>query len=93
MLRTLLTLTLLSGLLFSASHYTVRLAVYKNSEKLHKILKKYPPALKETIRTYKRGTLTYAYTLPTKDKNTLETLLPAYKKIFKDAYIQPTHLQ
>jgi len=93
MLRTLLSLTLLSGILFASSNYTVRLAVYKNSKKLQKILEKYPPALKETVRTYKKGTLIYAYTLPTEDKKTLQTLLPAYKKVFKDAYIQPTRLK
>jgi hypothetical protein len=93
MLRTLLTLTLLSGMLFASTNYTVRLAVFKNSKKLHKVLEKYPPALKETVKTYKKGTLVYAYTLPTEDKDTLQVLLPAYKKVFKDAYIQPTRLK
>jgi len=93
MLRTFLSLALLSGILFASSNYTVRLAVYKNSKKLHKVLKKYPPALKETVRTYKKGVLTYAYTLPTEDRDTLQALLPAYKKVFQDAYIQPTRLK
>jgi len=93
MLRTLLTFTLLSGMLFASTNYTVRLAVFKNTTKLNKILDQYPPALRETVKTYKKGALTYAYTLPTQDKDTLKTLLPAYRKVFKDAYIQPTRLK
>jgi len=93
MLRTLLTFTLLSGILFASSNYTVRLAVYKHSKKLNKVLEAYPPALKETVKTYKKGDLTYAYTIPTQDKTTLKKLLPEYKKVFKDAYIQPTRLK
>ena len=93
MLRTLLAFTLLSGILFASTNYTVRLAVFKNSNKLNKVLKSYPPALKETVKTYRKGKLTYAYTIPTTDKTTLKTLLPAYRKVFKDAYIQPTKLK
>jgi hypothetical protein len=93
MLRSLLAFTLLSGILFASSNYTVRLAVYKNSKKLNTALEAYPPALKETVRTYKKKKLTYAYTIPTQDKATLKKLLPAYKKVFKDAYIQPTRLK
>jgi hypothetical protein len=54
-------------------------------------INQYPPALKKTIRTYKKHGLTYAYTIPTTDIVTLKKLLPAYKKIFTDAYIQTTH--
>ena len=93
MLRTLLAFTLLSGILFASTNYTVRLAVFKNSNKLNKVLESYPPALKETVKTYRKGKLTYAYTLPTQDKATLKKLLPAYQKVFKDAYIQPTRLK
>ncbi len=93
MLRTFLTLTLLSSILLASSNYTVRLAVFKNSKKLNKVLKAYPPALRETVKTYQKAGLTYAYTLPTADKATLKTLLPAYKKVFSDAYIQPTRLK
>ena len=93
MLRFLSLSIFLSVFLFATTNYTVRLAVYSNSEKLNKALKAYPPALKETVRIYKKNGLTYAYTLPTTDKETLKTLLPAYKKVFKDAYIQPTRLK
>jgi len=90
--KTLLFLSL-SGFLFASSNYTVRLAVYKNPAKLTQALELYPPALKKTIRTYKKKGFTYAYTLPTTDKKTLKRLLPAYRKVFKDAYIQPTRLK
>jgi hypothetical protein len=93
MLRTLLTFTLLSGIIFASTNYTVRLAVFKNTKKLDKVLESYPPALRDTIKTYKRGNLTYAYTIPTSDRTTLKTLLPAYQKVFSDAYIQPTRLK
>lgn len=94
MLRTLFIITLLSSFLFSASHYTVRLAVYKSTKRLHKAVEKFPPALRDTVKTYKRRGLTYAYTIPTTDKVTLKKLLPSYKKVFHDAYIQPTrHLK
>jgi len=93
MLRTLLTFTLLSGILLASTNYTVRLAVFKNTQKLNKVLASYPPALRETVKTYKKGNLTYAYTIPTADKTTLKTLLPAYRKVFSDAYIQPTRLK
>lgn len=93
MLRIFLTLTLLSNILLASSNYTVRLAVFKNTQKLNKVLESYPPALRGTIKTYKKGNLTYVYTIPTADKMTLKTLLPAYKKVFTDAYIQPTRLK
>ncbi len=93
MLRTLSTLLLLSTFVFASSNYTVRIAVFKDASKLHKILKKYPPALQKTIKTYNRKGFTYAHTIPTSDKVTLKKLLPAYKKVFKDAYIQPTRLK
>ena len=91
--RKLFTFILLSGFLFANSNYTVRLAVYKNTSKLTKAINSYPPALKKTVKTYKKGVLTYAYTIPTQDKKTLKKLLPEYKKVFKDAYIQPTRRQ
>ena len=93
MLRPFISLVLLSGLLSATSNYTVRLAVFKHTSKLNKTIQAYPPALRETIKTYKKNGLTYAYTIPTADKATLKTLLPAYKKVFKDAYIQPTRLK
>jgi len=84
---------LLSGFLFASSNYTVRLAVYKSTLKLSKALEAYPPALKKTVKSYKNNGFTYAHTLPTTDKKTLKKLLPAYRKVFKDAYIQPTNLK
>ena len=93
MFRTLLTLTLLSSIALASQHYTVRLAVYKHASKLQKVIDKYPPALKETVKTYTRKGHTYAYTLPTKNKATLKKLLPAYRKVFKDAYISPTRIK
>jgi len=106
MLRTFFLLTLLSSLLFSASDFTVKLATYRNSDHLEKLINRFSPALKKTVRTYKRGKLTYAYTIPTKDKKTkltyaytiptkdkktLKKLLPAYRKVFSDAYITPVN--
>ena len=93
MFRTLLILTLLSRIVLASQHYTVRLAVYKHASKLQKVIDKYPPALKETVKTYTRKGHTYAYTLPTKNKATLKKLLPAYRKVFKDAYISPTRIK
>jgi len=90
MLRTLFLLTLLSGLLFSASNFTVRIAIFQNSDRLQKAINRFSPALRKTVRTYKKGKLTYAYTLPTKDKKILKKLLPSYHKVFSDAYITPT---
>ena len=87
MLRTFFLLTLISSLLFSASDFTVKLATYRNSDHLEKFINRFSPALKNTVRTYKKGKLTYAYTIPTKDKKTLKKLLPFYRKVFSDAYI------
>ena len=77
MLRTFLTFILFSAFLLASSNYTVRLAVFKNAHKLQKALDQYPPALKETIKTYHRKGYTYAYTLPTSNRATLKKLLPA----------------
>lgn len=92
MLRTLLTLSILATGVF-AQNYTVRLAAYHDEAKLNKALEGYPKALQQTIRTYKKGKFTYAYTLPTEDKATLKKLLPSYQKVFKDAYVIKTRLR
>lgn len=89
MLRTFLLLTLLSNLLFSASSFTVRIAVFENQDRLQKAIDRLSPALKNTVRIYERGKFIYAYTIPTEDKKTLKKLLPAYRKVFHDAYIAP----
>jgi len=93
MLRPLLLILISSTFVLATSNYTVRLAVFKNVTKLNKSIATYPPALKETVKTYKRNGLMYAHTIPTADRETLVKLLPAYKKVFKDAYIQPTRLK
>lgn len=89
MLRTITLLTLLSSLLFSASNFTVRIAVVKDQKRLQTSIDKYSPALKKTIRTYTYNKMIYAYTIPTTDIKTLKKLLPAYQKVFHDAYIAP----
>lgn len=91
MLRTVFVSILLSTFLFSSSNFTVRLAVYENQARLQKAIDRLPPALKETVRTYERGNLTYAHSIPTADEMTLKKLLPAYQKVFFDAYIAPTN--
>ena len=93
MLRTLFTLTLFSAFVFAHTNYTIRLAAYTDASKLTQALNAYPPALRKTIRTYKKGRFTYAHTIPTDDKRTLKTLLSSYKKVFKDAYIISTRLK
>ena len=93
MFRTLFISILLSSFLFSASNFKVRLAVVVSDARLQQEIDKLPPALKETVRTYKRGNLTYAHSLPTSDQKTLKKLLPAYQKIFSDAYIAPTKMK
>lgn len=90
MLRTVFISILLSTFLLSSSNFTVRLAVYENKPRLQKAIDRLPPALKETVRTYERGKLTYAHSIPTTDEETLKKLLPAYQKVFTDAYIAPT---
>ncbi|MFT7823779.1 MAG: hypothetical protein ABXS92_03355 [Sulfurimonas sp.] len=54
------------------------------------MINQYSPALKRTVITYKQGKLTVASTLPTENRAILKKLLPAYKKIFTDAYITHT---
>ena len=90
MFRTLFISLLLSTLLFSSSNYTVKLAVYENEARLQKVIDRLPPALRETVRIYTRGKLIYAHSIPTSDAATLKKLLPAYQKVFSDAYIAPT---
>ena len=93
MLRTVFLPILLSTFLFSSSNFTVRLAVFGSKARLQKSIDTLPPALKETVRTYKRGNLTYAHSIPTTDEKTLKKLLPAYQKVFSDAYIAPTRMK
>lgn len=90
MLRIFILSTLLSGLLFSASYFSINIAAFNNQNRLQESLDRFPPALRKTVRTYKKKNLVYAHTIPTTDRKTLETLLPAYQKVFSDAYIVPT---
>lgn len=90
MLRIFILSTLLSALLFSASNFTVKIAVFGSEKRLQKSIDRLSPALQKTVRTYKNRNMVYAYTIPTTDKETLKKLLPAYRKVFHDAYIAPT---
>ncbi len=93
MFRPLITILLLSGLLLASPNYTVRVAVFKYSKNLERGLSKLPPALRDTIQTYKKRNRTFVHTIPTKDKKVLKKLLPAYRKVFRDAYISKTRLK
>jgi len=88
MVRTLVILISFSvALLADTSYYTVRLGVYQNQQNLEKMVEKFTPALQQTVIFYPKGSVTVASTLPTTNKDTLTKLLPAYRKIFNDAYI------
>lgn len=67
--------------------YAVHIAVYKNVDSLHRQLNKLSPKLRKTIEIQKREKLHIATSLHTKDKKTLQKLLPSYKKVFPDAFI------
>ena len=93
MLRILSTLLILSSFAFSTQHYTVRIGVFKHKSNLIKVIKRFPPALRKTLKTYKRRNRTYLHTMATSDRKTLVKLLPAYRKFLKDAYIAKTKLR
>ncbi len=69
--------------------YTVNIAIYKDVTTLNHKLKKLPPALRKTVEVKKVKERHVAKTLPTQNKALLETLLPAYRKVFSDAFIAP----
>lgn len=94
MLRIVFIPLLFSTFLISSPMYTVRLAVFDlyNESRLTHTINAFSPALKNTVRTYKKGGFIYAHTVPTVDKSTLKKLLPAYQKVFSDAYISSTQL-
>jgi len=73
----------------ASSSYTVNIAIYKNVNTLNHKLKKLSPALRKTVEVKKIKKRHIATTLPTKNKALLETLLPAYRKVFSDAFIVP----
>ena len=90
----LLSLLLVLPLQSNAStSYKVNIAVYKNVKTLNSRLNKLPPALRKTIQIEKRGKFHRATTLPTENKETLQKLLPSYKKVFSDAFIVPIKIK
>jgi uncharacterized protein YfkK (UPF0435 family) len=71
----------------ASTTYTVRIAVYNNAEALQHELNKLSPALRKTIQVKKRGHQHVASSVHTDKKETLQKLLPAYQKVFPDAFI------
>lgn len=71
----------------ASTTYTVRIAVYNNAQALQHELNKLSPALRKIIKVRKRGEQHVASSLHTDKKETLEKLLPAYRKVFPDAFI------
>ena len=71
----------------ASTFYAVELAVHKNKKVLNKKLSKFPQALRKTIVIEKSKKLYKAKTLLTQNKNLLTVLLPAYKKVFPDAFV------
>ncbi|MFT7879292.1 MAG: hypothetical protein ABXS91_02770 [Sulfurimonas sp.] len=92
MLRILFLPLLFSSFLISSPLFTVRLGVFslKNELQLSNTLDRFSPALKKTVRTYRKDRFIYVHTIPTDNKKPLTKLLPAYRKIFSDAYIDRT---
>ena len=89
MLRIIFIPFLFSTFLFSSSTFTVRLGVFnlKSELQLSDTIDRFTPALKKTVLTDKTDGFIYVYTLPTENKGHLTKLLPAYRKVFSDAYI------
>lgn len=89
MFRILFVPILFSAFLISSPMFTVRLGVFdlKNEIRILNTIDTFSPALKKTVRTYKKDRHLYVYTLPTDKKKYLIKLLPAYRKVFFDAYI------
>ena len=71
----------------ASTFYAVELAVHKNKKVLNKKLSKFTQALRKTIVIEKSKKLYKAKTLLTQNKNLLTVLLPAYKKVFPDAFV------
>lgn len=67
--------------------YAVRIAVYNNVDSLQKELNKLSPSVRKTVEIKKRGKQHIACSVQTDKKETLEKLLPSYKKVFPDAFI------
>ena len=71
----------------ASSMYTVKLAVYKNKKILDKKLSKFSPAIRKTIIIDKNKKVYRVQTLLTQNKKLLTQLLPSYRKVFPDAFI------
>ena len=87
MFRTLFIVLLFPLIGFASPLYTVHIAVYKNHHSLQKKIDQLPPVLRKTLYIRKRGKLHIVSTLPTSNKKILKKLLPAYRKVFSDAFI------
>jgi len=68
--------------------YTVELATYMDKKALNEELSKFLPALRKTIVIEENDAKYHVKTLLTKDKKLLTKLLPSYKKVFSDAFIE-----
>lgn len=73
--------------IIASTTYTVRIAVYNSAEALQHEINKLSPALRKTIKVKKRGQQHVASSVHTDKKETLQKLLPAYQKVFPDAFI------
>ncbi|MCF6245116.1 MAG: hypothetical protein L3J43_08765 [Sulfurovum sp.] len=73
--------------LIASSSYTVNLAFFKDKEKVEEALSKVPPALRKTIIIEDVNNSYTVKTLTIKNEALLTKLLPAYQKVFPDAFI------
>jgi len=71
----------------NAEFYTIKLAVYKNLSTLKKEIKKLSPQLQKHVNIVQVGELYKASIDPKNNRKSLHPLLPAYKKVFADAFI------
>jgi len=72
---------------FTSPLYTIKLALYKDRVLLQEELDKFSPELQKTIAIKKDKKYYRVKTLPTHNKKVLTKLLPYYKKVFSDAFI------
>ncbi|MDM5271517.1 hypothetical protein PGH07_04970 [Sulfurovum sp. zt1-1] len=89
MFRIVIIPLIFSTFLISSPMFTVRLGVFDINNEIHILntIDRFSPALKKTVNTYKTDRFIYVHTIPTDKKKHLTKLLPAYRKIFPDAYI------
>lgn len=67
--------------------YSVRIAVYNSADSLEQELNKLSPTVRKTVEIRQRGEQHVACSAHTDNKETLEKLLPSYRKVFPDAFI------